>query len=175
MKDAAGVTRLTMGMDEAGVFRFAAADKTGDVRLSMDSNGNLTLTGALATGYSGSPRVTVDGAGIRSYAAGGQLNGLYVDPSDSTGALRLYCNGVNSFTANYAVVGGNSMLGLFANGSPMLQNLNGESVMNGMWQYCNSRTPGAQSEVATQRNVDNLQSYLEGLVGDLQTQINGMA
>lgn len=60
---------------------FELYDKDGKKNMYIDDNGNLTMRGTFKTGEEGEARTVIDGNGINSYNAAGQLDGFVVNPN----------------------------------------------------------------------------------------------
>ena len=155
MKDEeSDVVRLKLGYDnDSEQYLFEMRDADGNRTMYLDDDGNLTLTGVFKTGETGA-RTVIDGNGIQSYNANGQLHGLVSNPDNQHADLAAYYNGQEYFKVYNSFQGAS----LFSNGTPFLLTHSNGANMVGAWKYKNA-------EVATKDDIQSLQQQINELKG----------
>ena len=161
IKDENDVRRLEMGYQD-GQYVFIMYADDGNKTMYFDDGGNLTMTGVFQTGPDGARRTVIDGNGIQSYNANNKADGLYANSSFENDfgdaadihQIALYDNG----NALFKVFKGSMGTHMSLDGSIFLT-CDDNVVRFGKTLMYNG------SEIATQKDIKNLQNQIDALKG----------
>lgn len=134
IEDDKGRRRVNLGnMD--GVFVFEMFNQLKKKTISMDEDGNVTITGIFSTGTDDEARTVIDKNGIQSYDADGNRYGLWCNEPSSNDKryadLKLYYNGQEAFQ----VYNGISETSIKLQGNTILYGGNGATHGTGTWKF----------------------------------------
>lgn len=134
IEDNTGRRRVNLGnMD--GVFVFEMFNQLKKKTISMDEDGNVTITGIFSTGTDDEARTVIDKNGIQSYDADGNRYGLWCNEPSSNDKryadLKLYYNGQEAFQ----VYNGISETSIKLQGNTILYGGNGATHGTGTWKF----------------------------------------
>ena len=134
IEDIEGRRRVNLGnMD--GVFVFELFNQLEKKTISMDEDGNVTITGVFSTGTEDEARTVIDKNGIQSYDAYGNRYGLWCNEKNSVGNqladLTLYYAGHLAFQIQNALDG----ISMRDMGGFFLSRGNGSTHALGNWKF----------------------------------------
>ncbi|MGN0108125.1 MAG: hypothetical protein ACI4A5_10580, partial [Hominilimicola sp.] len=137
IEDSKGRRRVNLGnMD--GVFVFELFNQLSKRTISMDEDGNVTITGVFSTGTEDEARTVVDKNGIQSYDNCGNRSGLWCNEPNSDNMrfadLTLYYLG----QAIFQVYNGISETYVKLRGKSILYGGNGATHGVGDWKFDNA-------------------------------------
>ena len=147
-------------------------DQNGNVVMNDLIANNALIQGVFQTGFAGTDRIIIDGTGMQSYNSNNQKHGLNVNPKNSN--LTLFFHGNEVFNI-FNGIDGYTSISSFGN---LFLNFNSYwAEAYNKWIFTQRpfiKEAGQEYPVATTKNVDDLQHYLEGMIDDLQRQINNL-
>ena len=147
-------------------------DQNGNVIMNDLTANNAILQGKFTAGGENSEKTVIDGNGIQSYNAAGKKGGLWTNDKTAGSEQRfadltLWMDGQQVFQI-YNLLGSVS---LRSYDSSFLTSAGNTTTANGIWRYKNSNISTA-SEIATQKNVDDLQAAIERQLQNIWDAIN---
>lgn len=119
----------------------------------LQSNGNLSITGELATGFEGDARIVIDKNGINSYNESNQLDGLVMNPDGFWSSLNLYRDGNMAFSIDVERSG---MCYISQKGKTKMSIASDFCTLLNTWNYDGS-------EIANKNDIANLQAQINAL------------
>ena len=157
-KDQSDVVRLKMGYQDGKYVFVMYADDGKTQTMYFDDDGNLTMTGVFQTGTDGTARTVIDGNGIESYNDNNNADGLYANSS-------FYNNGDIHQIALYD--NGNALFKVFKGSMGTHMSLDGSIFLtcdDNMVRFGKTLMYNG-SEIATQKDIKNLQNQIDALKG----------
>lgn len=133
---------------------FTVTNSDNQTTAQLLSNGNLSITGELATGFTGEARMVINGSGINSYNENNQIDGLVINPNSYWSSLSMYRNGNEIFSIEVEASGACYIQCKGKTVISMGGNLH--TLMNGTWYY-------RDSEIATKADIEDLQNQINSL------------
>ena len=119
----------------------------------LQSSGNLSITGELATGFEGDARIVIDKNGINSYNESNQLDGLVMNPDGFWSSLNLYRDGNMAFSIDVERSG---MCYISQKGKTKMSIASDFCTLLNTWNYDGS-------EIANKNDIANLQAQINAL------------
>lgn len=134
IEDKHGNHRINLGNVD-GVFVFELFNQLEKKTISMDEDGNITITGVFSTGIEDEARTVIDKNGIESYDENGQKFGLWCNNPDDYGNqysdLIMYYQGKEIFQVHNTING----IQMKVLGKVLLNSHNGLTVPHGQWKF----------------------------------------